>query len=337
MKRFLILLLVMLLVSGCILLTVQAKGYAAEKEQYYWIASVSTLPLFLFHDYPTLKQQADVYGVDIHFAGPTNIDIEMQNTILEQVMATKPTGILFMPFGEGHNCTIDKCIDQGIPLVCIDGDAPNSKRICYSGTDWVELGRIEARTMADLLNGKGTVMLSAIVPNDNTLKARRGIEEELAKYPDINIFGLQNDLAQIEEAARLTAAAIQAHPEINGFIGIDASSGPGIARAVIEAEKTGKIKIVCVDNTPDIIEAVKKNVIQAAVVQRREAFESWGFRVLYAYNHPISPIMAKYKEIGFSMVPKEVLTGVFVMTPDNVDGVIEVLEYQEKVSKEMGY
>jgi len=312
------------------------KAPTAEKEQYYWIASVSTIPLFLFHDYPTLKQEAESWGAEIHFLGPTNIDIELQNTMLEQVMAKKPAGVLFMPFGEGHNSTINKCIEAGIPLVCIDGDAPNSKRLCYSGTDWVLLGRMQAREMAKLLGGKGEVMLSAIIPNDNTRKARMGIEEEMKKYPGIKILGLQNDKGLVEEAARLTAEHIQANPGIDGFIGIDAASGPGIAKAVEEAGKVGKIKIVCVDNTPDIVEAVKKGVIQASIVQKREAFEVWGFRVLYAYNHPATPIMEKYKELGMPMIPNEILTGVLVMTPDNVDAIIEVLEYQEKVYKEMG-
>jgi len=332
MKRLFSVVLIMLLTATL----VPGVSKAQEKEQYYWIASVSTIPLFLFHDYPTLKQEADRVGAEIHFLGPTTIDIEMQNNMLEQVMATKPAGVLFMPFGEGHNATIDKAMDQGIPLVCIDGDAPNSKRIAYSGTDWVELARVQARTMAELLGGKGEVMLSSVLPNDNTLKAKRGIEEELAKYPDIKILGLQNDLAQVEEAARLAAANMQAYPELDGFIATDASGGPGIARAVIEAGKVGKVKIVCVDNTPDINEAVKNGVIQAAVVQKREAFEAWGFRVLYDYNHPASPIMEKYKEIGFAMVPKLLLSGVMIMTPENVDKVLEVLDYQEQVYKEMG-
>ncbi len=44
--------------------------------------------------------------------------------------------------------------------------------------------------------------------------------------------------------------------------------------------------------------------------------------------------MAKYKEIGMPMIPNEILTGVVVMTTDNVDSVIEVMEYQEQVYKE---
>ncbi len=338
MKKLFVLLLVLAFVPGLLF----AGGREAEevkpgeKEQYYWIASFSTFPLFLLHDYPALKEEADYWGAEIHFLGPTALDIELQNTMLEQVMAKRPAGVLFMPFGEGHNTTIDKAMDQGVPIVAIDGDAPNSKRIAYSGTDWVELGKAQAQEMAKLLGGKGTVMLSAVLPNDNTLKARRGIEEEMANHPGIKIFGLQNDKAQVEEAARLTAEAIQAHPEINGFIGINGASGPGIARAVEEAGKIGEIKVVCVDNTPDINEAVKKGVIQASVVQKREGFEVWGFRVLYAYNHPASPIMAKYKELGFPQVPKLVLTGVMVMTPDNVDDIIEILDYQESVYKDMG-
>lgn len=333
MKRVLTILLLTLLCSGLVFAGGQKEkaGSGAEKEQYYWIASLSTLPLFLFHDYPTLKQEAESWGAEIQFQGPTNIDIEMQNSILEQIMVKKPAGILFMPFGEGHNSTIDRVIDSGIPLVAIDGDAPNSKRLCYSGTDWVELGRNQARVMAELLGGKGEVMLCAIIPNDNTRKARLGIEEEMAKYPGIKILGLMNDKGSVEEAARLAAEHMQANPKIDGFIGIDGASGPGIAKAVEEADKVGKIKIVCVDNTPDIVEAVQKGVISAAIVQMREAFEVWGFRVLYAYNHPATPIMAKYKELGMPMIPNEILTGVVVMTQDNVGGMIEILEYQEQV------
>jgi ribose transport system substrate-binding protein len=337
MKRFAFILLLVALSAGLAFAGGEKEKAAArkEKEQYYWIASVSTIPLFLFHDYPTLKEEAESWGAEIHFQGPTNIDVEMQNTILEQVMAKKPAGVLFMPFGEGHNTTINKCIEAGIPLVCIDGDAPNSNRLSYSGTDWVTLGKIQAREMAKLLNGKGDVMLSAVIPNDNTRKARLGIEEEMKKYPGIKILGLQNDKGLVEEAARLAAEQIQANPQIAGFIGIDAASGPGIAKAVEEAGKVGKIKIVCVDNTPDIVEAVQKKAIHAAIVQLREAFEVWGFRVLYAYNHPGTPIMQKYKDLGMAMIPNEILTGVVVMTPANVGGVLEVLNYQEQVYKGM--
>lgn len=294
------------------------QAQAQDTEQYYWIASLSTVPLFLAHDYPALKAEAERLGVSIDFAGPENIDIEAQNNILQQIAAKKPAGILFMPFGEGHNELINQVLADGVPLVTIDGDAPNSDRIAYAGTDWYELGVAQAKTMAKLLDGKGEIMLSAIIPNDNTRKAREGIEAALADYPDIKLLGLQNDKGDVAEAARLTAAALQANPEISGFICIDTAAA-GIARAVSEAGMEGEVKIVAVNDTPDVIEAVKAGTIQATVVQKREAFEVWALRFLYEINHPSSEPMAAYAKQGFPMVPSQALFGAVVVDGDNVE------------------
>ena len=290
---------------------------AQEPEHYYWIASLSTVPLFLAHDYPALKAEAKRLGVSIDFAGPQNIDIEAQNNILQQIAAKKPAGVLFMPFGEGHNELINQVIADGVPLVTVDGDAPNSNRIAYAGTDWYELGVAQARTMAKLLDGKGVIMLSAIIPNDNTRKAREGIEAELAKHPDMKLLGLQNDKGDVAEAAKLTASALQANPALSGFIAIDTAAA-GIARAVTEAGLDGKVKIVAVNDTPDVIEAVKTGTIQATVVQKREAFEVWALRFLYEINHPSSDPMAAYAKQGFPMVPTQALFGAVVVASDNV-------------------
>ncbi len=295
-----------------------ARAQDQDKERYYWIASLSTVPLFLAHDYPALRAEAERLGVSIEFAGPENIDIESQNNILQQIAASNPAGILFMPFGEGHNEIINQVIADGIPLVTIDGDAPNSDRIAYAGTDWQELGKTQAGVMADLLGGEGEIMLSAIIPNDNTRKAREGIEAALADYPGIKLLGLQNDKGDVAEAARLTAAALQANPNIKGFIGIDTAAA-GIARAISEAGLEGEVKVVAVNDTPDVIEAVKAGTIQATVVQKREAFEVWALRFLYEINHPSSEPIATYANLGFPMVPSQALFGAVVVDADNVD------------------
>jgi len=286
-------------------------------EKYYWIARLSTVPLFLAHDYPALKEEAKRLGVQIEFAGPENIEIEKENNVLQQVSTSGAAGVLFMPFGEGHNETINGVIRAGVPLVTIDGDAPNSDRIAYAGTDWYELGRTQARVMAKLLGDKGQIMLSAIIPNDNTRKAREGIEAELASHPDIKLLGLQNDKGDVAEAARLTAAALQANPEISGFICIDTAAS-GVARATAEAGMQAQVKIVAVNDTPDVIEAVKNGTIAATVVQKREAFEVWALRFLYEVKHPSSAPMEAYAKQGFPMVPSQALFGAVVVNPDNI-------------------
>jgi len=316
--------------------TAAAAATPGEREQYVWIASLSTLPLFLSHDYPSLKEEAQRLGVDISFAGPTTIDIESQNTILEQWIAKKPAGILFMPFGEGHNAIIDKSIAEGVPLICIDGDAKNTDRIAFVGTGWMDLGRTQARLMGELLGGKGKVMLSAVIPNDNTVLAVGGYEEVIKnEYPGIEIIGTNNDKGDVTEAANLAAQTIQANPDIAGFSGIDAASGPGIAIAIREAGKVGQIKVTCVDDTPDILQAIEEGIINATVAQKREAFETFALRTVYFYNHPGYSIGVKYAEAGFNMVPSLMYTGTTVITKDNLAQLAEVYEYVKEVGDKL--
>lgn len=309
---------------------------SSQNQQYVWIASLSTLPEFLAHDYPALKEQAARLGVKIAFAGPTTVDVNAENAVLNQWIAKKPAGILFMPFGEGSDAAIDKAIAAGIPVVAVDGDAPHSKRIAFVGTNWKELGREQARVMGKLLNGKGKVMLSAIIPNNNTNLAIKGYKEEMAKkFPAIEVLGVNNDSGDEATAAKLATQTIQQHPDIAGFSGIDNMSGPGIADAVRTAGKVGVIKVTSVDDNPATLQAIQQGVIDATIVQKREAFETFGLRILYAYNHPGYSIGDKFAEAGFNMVPNFVYTGTLVIDKSNLPKLLEIHKYVEQVNKSL--
>jgi len=305
---------------------------AETEEEYVWICSLSTFPLFLAHDYPALKQLAKELGVKITFAGPKEFDVEAQNAVLEQQIAIKPAGILFLSFGDVHNASINKVIDAGIPLVCVDGDSPNSKRLAFIGTGWRALGAKQAEIMGNLLGGKGNVMLSAVIPNDNTVLARAGYEDYMAKnFPDIKILDILNDKGDVATAADLASKAILAYGNIDGFSGIDGASGPGIAIALKETGMVGKIHVTCVDDTPDIIQALQDGVIDATLVQKREAFESLALQTLYGYNHPGTELLMKYKEAGFPMIPEFIYTGTLVLTKENMSQLMSVYDYAKTI------
>ena len=305
---------------------------ATPQEEYVWICSLSTYPLFLAHDYPALKQLAKELGVKITFSGPETFDVEAQNNVLEQQIAIKPAGILFLSFGDVHNASINKVIEAGIPLVCVDGDSPNSKRMAFIGTGWRGLGAKQAEIMGNLLGGKGKVILSAMIPNDNTVLARGGYEDYMAKnFPDIKIVTLLNDKGDASVGADLVSKAIQTYGDINGFSGFDGSSGPGIAMAIREAGMQGKIHVTCVDDSPDILQAIQEGIIDATLVQKREAFESIALLTLYNYNHPQTEILKRYKDAGFPMIPEFVYTGTMVLTKDNISKLQEVYDYVKTV------
>ena len=35
---------------------------------------------------------------------------------------------------------IDRAVESGVPVVCVDADVPGSKRLAFIGTDWYDLG-----------------------------------------------------------------------------------------------------------------------------------------------------------------------------------------------------
>lgn len=84
---------------------------------------------------------------------------------------------------------IDKAVDAGIPVLCFDTDAPDSKRIGFVGTDNYEAGRALGEELGKALNGKGTVICeTGVVSQAGLILRQQGVQDVLdEKYPDIEI------------------------------------------------------------------------------------------------------------------------------------------------------
>ena len=90
----------------------------------------------------------------------------------------------------------------------------------------------------------------------NIQERARGVRDALKeKYPKVQVLAECDDKGNVALAPQANAAMITAHPDLAGIVGLDAASGIGIARAVVEAGKKGKIKIVCFDRDDDMLPA----------------------------------------------------------------------------------
>jgi ribose transport system substrate-binding protein len=112
---------------------------------------------------------------------------------------------------------------------------------------------------------------------------------------------------------------LSAHPDIAGICGFDSNSGPGIALAVKEARKAGKIKITTVDWEPEHLQLVKEGVIQMLAGQKRELFTWYGAQFLYDMVHRTNPLAQNDAEAGITSVPYNINTGLLKITSENVD------------------
>lgn len=128
-----------------------------------------------------------------------------------------------------------------------------------------------------------------------------------AKYPDIKLVaeGIDND--SIETAQKKAAAIMQAHPELDGWVACDAAGPIGIGQAIKEAGLVGKVKMVDLDNLPDMVKLVEEGVAYSSSSTRPHIQGFYAAMMLYDGTNGI-------------VTPKTIDTGILVLSRDDLKG-----------------
>lgn len=290
-----------------------------ENEEYVMVTTAVNMPMYVNHDQAAFIRWGKEKNVKVAILGPADWDVPAQINTIEEVIGTRPTGLLINGTDPAIAPVINKAVAAGIPTVVYDSDIPGSNRHAFLGTDWYEIGRMQGEEMARLIDGKGKIAYMGILGLTNMEQGFKGLLDVFKKYPGIEVVGKYDDKANVEEAARITSDVIAAHPDISGFCGFDSNSGPGIALAVREAGKAGKIKITTVDWEPEHLQLVRDGVIHMLAGQKRELFTWYGAQFLYDMVHRTNRLAANDGRAGITSVPTMVNTGLIRITKDNVD------------------
>lgn len=296
--------------------TTNAEGRADE--EYVMVTTAVTMPMYVNHDQTTFKRWGRERNVKVSVLGPAEWDVQAQINTIEEVIGTRPAGLLINGTDPAIAPVINKAVAAGIPTVVYDSDIPNSNRHAFLGTDWYEIGKMQGEEMARLLNGRGKVAYMGILGLTNMETGFRGMLDVFKKYPGIEIVGKYDDKANVEEAARITADLLAAHPDLAGLCGFDSNSGPGMGLAVREARKAGNVKITTVDWEPEHLRLVQDGVIQMLAGQKRELFTWYGAQLLYDMVHQTTRLSANDAKAGLTNVPSAVNTGLIRITKANV-------------------
>lgn len=183
-----------------------------------------------------LKNELEPQGVEIIVRDP-NFNIQAGAQALTQLIAEKPDVIVV------HNpdvTTYAKLIKQaeaeGILIVQINM-ASLQKSTAYVGVDWVEMGAMQARHVAEACKGKSGKI--AIVQGDLTAAASAytmsGIESVLAEHPEMKVVSNQSASWQSDKAKAITQTVLKQNPDLCGIIGFWDNMDRGTAAAVEEA------------------------------------------------------------------------------------------------------
>jgi len=292
---------------------------SVEDEEYVMITTAVSMPMYVNHDQAAFLKWGETRNVKVSILGPADWDVPAQINTIEEVIGTRPTGLLINGTDPAIAQAINKAVDAGIPTVVYDSNIPGANHHAFLGTDWYEIGKMQGQEMARLLNGKGKIAYMGILGLTNMDQGFKGLLEVLTQYPDITVVGKFDDKANVQEAARITSDLLAAHPDLAGVCGFDSNSGPGIALAVREARKSGKVMITTVDWEPEHLSLVKDGTIQMLAGQKRELFTWYGAQFLYDMVHQTNRLSTNDAQAGITNIPAIINTGLIRITRDNVD------------------
>ncbi|MGN1031498.1 MAG: LacI family DNA-binding transcriptional regulator [Butyricicoccaceae bacterium] len=155
--------------------------------------------------------------------------------------------------------------ENKIPVVLLDADVPEAKRLCLVGEDSRTSGRVAASLLAKSIGGAGEIAVIGGFQNITTHRVRLlGFEEVIReRFPEIRIVDVVNCHDQSVIAYEETLRLMQKYPNLKGIFSAVGCAGD-IGQALIEAQHR-QIKMVSYNFTPDIIALVKRGIIDFTI------------------------------------------------------------------------
>jgi len=321
MKKFLVIFMVVVL-AFMFVETIGAEK-APSDELYVLIAPHIGIQYWQVHK-AGFEAAAKELGVQTEFTGVMGDSIEDQAKITEQIIAKNPAGVLIGPLSaEPLTPAINRVIEAGIPVITVDTDAENSKRLCYIGTDGYAAGQLAADIMADLLNKEGKVGISNLLGFTTCEERANGFRDRIKEmYPNMSVAAEVDDKADEENATKVNTQMLIANDDLKGIFGVNAVSAIGMGAAVKSLDKVGEVMIVAFDPMPQTLQLIADGVVQATMVQRTFAMSYYGLKLLYDYNHGSLELVKGWdvpaaQKMGINTLPNRIDTGIMVVTKDN--------------------
>ncbi len=287
---------------------------AANTKVQYWQTALAGLN----HAATELKVKAEMQGPDGH-------DPQAEHDAFRRAMAQKPAGIL-VSVSDAAVLTpdIDAALQQGIPVITMDSDAPSSKRLFFVGTDNYNAGVLGGNVAAKLLNGKGNVVVFRL-PNQNNQKDRlSGYQAAFSAHPEIKvsqIIDLQDQPDISGFAYDTSKKLLDSKAKVDAFVCLESRSCGGVADAVNRASMAGKVVIVAMDTDPETIDWLKKGVTSATVAQKPFTMAYVAAKMLADIHlHPPSPLINNWSQVANAPIPTFVDTGAFIVDKAGIAG-----------------
>lgn len=323
--------LVFSLVVGVALGTASCqKPYHDEKERYVLVAANIKLPYWQEAE-AGLRDVSQQLGVRAEMVGPESFDPQEELRAFQKTVSENPAGILIsVSRPDLFQEAINSAVSSGIPVVTIDADAPDSKRVSFVGTDNFRAGQESGRRIAEILHGKGNIVLVTIPGQLNLDERVRGANEALKKYPGVKIIQTLDDNGDPRVANDSISALVKGKANFDGVLCLEASGGSGAAESLHRLDLQGKIPVVAFDKDPATLDWIERGVITATITQKPYLMAYYGVKFADDLHHNAVHEFKDWKTSPSGPLPKWVDTGTAIVDKSNLAAFRESLASHPK-------
>jgi ribose transport system substrate-binding protein len=307
-----------------------AKPYHEANERYVFVATNIKLPYWQKAQAGFLDA-AKALGVTGELVGPTDYAPNAELLMFRQIVEEHPAGIcLSAGRPEIFQAEIDMAVAQGIPIICVDADVPNSKRVLYIGTDNVKAGKESLKQMAALVPGNGSVVVITIPGQRNLDDRVAGVAEALKNFPAIRLTKILDDKGDARSAFDQVSDLIQKKEKVDGIICLEATGGSGAAEALHRLSMEGKLRIVAFDDDPETLDWIDRGAITATITQKPYVMSYYGLKFLDDLHHNAVHQFKDWHTALAAPMPTFVDTGTVVVDKSNLKLYREALAARPK-------
>lgn len=216
------------------------------------------------------EKAAEERNAVIDYQGPGSASVEEGIKFINMAYASKASGVItYVQDEDKYINVINKVASGGIPIITVDSDAENSKRLAYVGTDNIAAGSVAGREMISQIGTEGNVAIIMGGRNvKNQVERVKGFSDYISQNSNLIIKDIQSSDAYLLEAELAAKKIILSNWDIRALFCTSALDGKGAAKALNALGLAGKVKIVCFDDLPETLESIKNGVITSTVVQK---------------------------------------------------------------------
>jgi ribose transport system substrate-binding protein len=198
---------------------------------------------------------------------------------------------------------------EHIPVVIFDSGIRWDGYVSFVATDNHHGGELAAERMGALLGGHGRVIVMRYQEGSASTSEREAgfLESIRRRFPQIQIASDNQYGGATTETAYATAENLLVRfPDIDGIFTPNESTTFGMLRAVTEAGRAGRVKLVGFDANEPLVQALRQGNIHGLVLQNPERMGELAVRTAIAH-------------LDHARVEHRIDTGATMVTRDNMD------------------